>query len=1079
MTEHIEAKSMDDNVVKLENEIRNSLGNRGEFPRSNKEKSILDFIRIVHSHESIEFAKMREILYDSTTLSLLHTDKPPTVCDKQVPPIGLLLCNFTKCSLDLSDVTDDISEQPCQCTTILKGYKNNDLVNGHIMTCNYNIIPHLGVKSLFEYGTKFRKNLSKESVMEAIDIGLEEYVTRRIEKERKYNLTNIDIKTLSDDLYTWKLFVSIKCKENLDNSTQLRNIQRKQLGESIFIKLLKHNFFIGHVDKASHNLSIVCKKYYKHQLYQELNSDAYENVTESRETILERHKAFNIRHDLGHVDNLPYLYGTPKMHKNPPKFRFVAGVHSTEQEGTTASSSSRSVVSIHHRVIHSPKISTTAASIKLSEYLQTVMTILKEKDEILYRNKGYRRCWFEKSAEGVFYDIKRNKADLIHKKPRTFDFSTMYTCLPHDKIFANLRVAINEASNFQRALISATAKLPHDHDISTTEKIDNILNLVYFVVQNTYLDNNDATLKHQSIGIPMGTNAAPELANLTLYVDEAHFIDQLILNNQKDVALLYKHTYRFIDDILNWDVEPPSSDIYGLRYSEQTLSDGSVTFLGAKIQLLSNGSLRMSVFDKTSEYLFSVIKFSHYDSNSPEHQSAGIFQGQLVRYRHICNSMRDFKLAVTLLSLRMLSRGHPPAQLTKGWNKHLLRYPKDKNTNYSSLRRWFRRMLFWVASNKDKKDVQELIINRTSATPTNETPSTAPAIAPSHTPTNNAPSTTDAIVSLPYSPPIPNISNDLPHPSQNNAAVSTENLWSTTYTRHIIAGDGDCFFSSVNCCMKFLDPDWSHDSVSLRSLALAYLKTEVYKIPLFYLDYLPNPPDNTNLDLSTIDSIWDIIKAKYQDPGQFVDDDIIMATVSALNLDIQLHGGSSILLNIEGRIPSHTIHLLYCGLPIDNNPGNHYDALTPIISSNENAPIVNATLNTQASNTEDIDNSLCSQSTQVSEYDPDSSSSHTNDATIYTETLLSKYLNHPILFTHRKRILLFLNRPNNSSKISKKRKTCKICFCRFRALHLHGKSKNSKALCQFFQSIREQLLPLHFSSLGDDTATQTSEAPSN
>jgi len=85
---------------------------------------------------------------------------------------------------------------------------------------------------------------------------------------------------------------------------------------------------------------------------------------------------------------------------------------------------------------------------------------------------------------------------------------------------------------------------------------------------------------------------------------------------------------------------------------------------------------------------------------------------------------------------------------------------------------------------------------------------------------------------------------------------------------------------------------------------------------------LPNLPDNTNLDLTTIDSIWDNIKAKYQEPGQFVDDDIIMATVSALNLDIQLHGGSRVL-NIEGRIPSHTIHLLYCELPIDNNPGNH------------------------------------------------------------------------------------------------------------------------------------------------------------
>jgi len=54
------------------------------------------------------------------------------------------------------------------------------------MTRNYNIIPHLEVKSLFEYGTKFRKNLSKEPVLEAIDIGLEEYnISKRIEKEEK------------------------------------------------------------------------------------------------------------------------------------------------------------------------------------------------------------------------------------------------------------------------------------------------------------------------------------------------------------------------------------------------------------------------------------------------------------------------------------------------------------------------------------------------------------------------------------------------------------------------------------------------------------------------------------------------------------------------------------------------------------------------------------------------------------------------------------------------------------------------------------------------------------------------------
>ena len=681
------------------------------------------------------------------------------------------------------------------------------------------------------------------------------------------------------------------------------------------------------------------------------------------------------------------------------------------------------------------------------------MTILKEKDEILYRNKGYRRCWFEKSAEGVFYDIKRNKTDLIHKKPRTFDFSTMYTCLPHEKIFANLRVAIKEASDFQRALISATAKLPHDHDISTTEKIEKILNLVNFVVQNTYLDNNDTTLKHQSIGIPMGTNAAPELANLTLYVDEAHFIDQLILDNQKDKALQYRHTYRFIDDILTWDIEPPSTDIYGLKYSEQTLSDGSVTFLGAKIQLLPNGSLRMSVFDKTSEYLFSVIKFSHYDSNSPEHQSAGIFQGQLVRYRHICNSMRDFKLAVTLLTLRMLSRGHPPTQLTKGWNKHLLRYPKDKNTNYSFLRRWFRRMLFWVASNKDKINVQELILKRPSAS-LNRTP-------------------------LTNVPPDANTSAIISSGNQDSDASIVNNLWSTKYNRHIMDGNGDCFFSAVNFCMKVFDKEWQHDNISLRNLALTQLKSDVYKNPHFYLHYLPSLTDNVNPDSATIDSIWEVIRVKYQDSGQYVDHDVIMSTVSALNLDIQLHGASQLLLNIEGRIPMNTIHLLYCGLQTDNNRGNHYDALLPKENSNNNPSSINVHSNTQTSTPDDdiFNNPDFSQNTLISEPEPDnmSSSSSSNGSTIYTETLLWKYLDHLTLLPHRKRILLFLNKQNNTISLSKKRKMCTLCFCRFRGLHLHGKSKDSKALCQFLQSIRGQLLPLYLSSLDDITATQTSD----
>jgi hypothetical protein len=146
---------------------------------------------------------------------------------------------------------------------------------------------------------------------------------------------------------------------------------------------------------------------------------------------------------------------------------------------------------------------------------------------------------------------------------------------------------------------------------------------------------------------------------------------------------------------LTWNVEPPSPGLYGLNWSETTLSDGSVTFLGAVIKKI-DGRIDLSVFDKAVEWPFKVIRYPHYDSNVPYHQPAGVFQGQLVRFRRICNSIKNFKHATTQLVIRLLGRGHHPSALSKGWNAHLQKFNSDRITNYSRLRSWFRRMLKWA-----------------------------------------------------------------------------------------------------------------------------------------------------------------------------------------------------------------------------------------------------------------------------------------------------------------------------------------------------------------------------------------------
>ena len=85
------------------------------------------------------------------------------------------------------------------------------------------------------------------------------------------------------------------------------------------------------------------------------------------------------------------------------------------------------------------------------------------------------------------------------------------------------------------------------------------------------------------------------------------------------------------------------------------------------------------------------------------------------------------------------------------------------------------------------------------------------------------------------------------------------------------------------------------------------MKIEVYNNPNFYLIQ----PNNSIIN---IESLWNEIRSKYEQPGQYADNDLMMATVKTINIDIQLYGGSNTLLCVEDRIPRHTNHLLYCGI---------------------------------------------------------------------------------------------------------------------------------------------------------------------
>ena len=90
------------------------------------------------------------------------------------------------------------------------------------------------------------------------------------------------------------------------------------------------------------------------------------------------------------------------------------------------------------------------------------------------------------------------------------------------------------------------------------------ISILYCFVTFCYMQNhrslNDnicirfgTKLYRQIVGIPMGTNCAPLVADLFLYCYERDFIDSLNHDNQADVIEAFNSTSRYLDDLLNID----------------------------------------------------------------------------------------------------------------------------------------------------------------------------------------------------------------------------------------------------------------------------------------------------------------------------------------------------------------------------------------------------------------------------------------------------------------------------------------------------------------------------------------------
>ena len=101
-----------------------------------------------------------------------------------------------------------------------------------------------------------------------------------------------------------------------------------------------------------------------------------------------------------------------------------------------------------------------------------------------------------------------------------------------------------------------------------------ICKMIEFLVDNIYV-RFGGQLFRQTVGIPMGTNCAPLLADLFLYSSENEILDKLIKERKRKLARKFDLSYRYIDDLIffnNKIFNEFISDIYPkeLNISETT-----------------------------------------------------------------------------------------------------------------------------------------------------------------------------------------------------------------------------------------------------------------------------------------------------------------------------------------------------------------------------------------------------------------------------------------------------------------------------------------------------------------------------
>ena len=584
----------------------------------------------------------------------------PMVVFDLVNPIRSKIFNYKKTvqEIDVKAFLADPSILPCSCAN--SPFK--DPHHGHIITGDLSIVHNNKLRKLIAKGPKFRENegicwtKSRESILQGINGSIKKW---------------LDSERLPNSLLTeWKT----KLLEYVDNKIDSlkTRIRPRKLAKTLndrevkdCLSDLQNNFVMVPIDKADSNVAFVCKRYYMEVIAKELGlkgnpSDTYEHLSDTdANDIINTHKEellqqFNLKTPED-MHSLPDIYWLPKLHKNPIKARFIIA----SQKCTVK------------------KLSKDITSIFKLAYEQVERYNLKAS-----HFSGVKTFWVIQNSQPVMTTLNRINTKNNAKTLSSFDFSTLYTNIPHSKLFEELSAIIKFIfKGGTRNTISidrhGIARWSKHVNSSSNYNLDKILKGLKYLLDNCYFKLGN-TLFRQVIGIPMGSDPAPYFANLFLYRYESRWLTRMKKENYV-LARKFGNVFRYIDDLIaindSNEFEKYFSEIYPdeLELKKENAINTDTNFLELNISI-SNSTFQTKLYDKRDAFGFHICRLPFKGSNIPRRMFYASASAEGLRICRATSDLHDAVSSMKLLVVRMQKQGATDyflkSSLTRMFNKH-------------------------------------------------------------------------------------------------------------------------------------------------------------------------------------------------------------------------------------------------------------------------------------------------------------------------------------------------------------------------------------------------------------------------